>query len=81
MAGMADRSKLKTGLIVGAGVVLVAVTVFKVPLASFLLLGVVLLCPLMMLGMHGAGHRHGGTEHGHGTSHEDPPADRFGEGG
>lgn len=52
-----------------------AVTVFKVPLGSLLLLGVFLLCPLLMYGMHG-GHGHG--ESGRGA--QDGSATRSGSG-
>jgi hypothetical protein len=60
------RAKNRYLLLIGAGVVLVAVTFFRVPLATVFLLGLVLMCPLMMVGMHG-GHDGGG----HGTSVDD----------
>lgn len=37
------------------GVAAVAVGLFGAPLGSVLLLGLVLVCPLMMVGMHGSG--------------------------
>ncbi|MEX2556097.1 MAG: hypothetical protein WEB06_10735 [Actinomycetota bacterium] len=46
---------------IGAGVVATALWAFGVPLATILLVGVWLLCPLMMMGMHG-GHGHGSHE-------------------
>lgn len=48
---------------IGAGIVAAASWVFGVPLATVLFIGVWLLCPLMMMGMHGG--------HGHG-SHQEP---------
>jgi hypothetical protein len=59
------RAKNRYLLLIGAGVVLVAVTFFRVPLATVFLLGLVLMCPLMMFGMHGG---HGGA---HGTPGDD----------
>lgn len=50
-------------LMIGAAVVLIALTAagfYGTPLATLLLIGLLLLCPLMMLGMHGRGHDHGG---------------------
>jgi YHS domain-containing protein len=60
----AGRNAKKAGLavVVAGGVALFAVSVFGVPLASILVLGVALMCPLLMVGMHGGGH-----DHGHGT--------------
>jgi hypothetical protein len=42
-------------LLVIAGVAAAAVGLFGVPLGTVLLVGLFLLCPLMMLGMHGGG--------------------------
>ena len=49
-------------LMVGAALVLIVVTGIGIAggaLATLLLVGLLLLCPLMMLGMHGAGRAHG----------------------
>jgi len=72
------RPKLRTALLAGAGVVVVAVTLFRVPLATVFALGVLLICPLLMVGMHGGSH---GV--GHTTADEDrsDPTDRAGDGG
>jgi hypothetical protein len=72
------RPKLRTVLLAGAGAVIVAVTLFRVPLATVFTLGVLLICPLLMAGMHGG--RHGA---GHNSADEvqaDPTA-RTGEEG
>src|SRR6266542_913892 len=53
-----QQTKTRTVLVVVGGAALLALTVFKVPLATVLLVGVWLVCPLMMMGMHG-GHGHG----------------------
>lgn len=53
-------------LMIGAAVVLIALVAagfYGTPLATLFLIGLLLLCPLMMLGMHGRGHDHSG-EHG-----------------
>lgn len=41
-----------------AAAAMVAVVGFNVPLSTVLLIGLVLMCPLMMLGMHGHGGNH-----------------------
>jgi hypothetical protein len=49
----------------GVGAVLIALTAagfYDTPLATLLLIGLLLLCPLMMMGMHGRGHDHGGEQ-------------------
>jgi len=51
--------KLRPGWLVAAGVAVVALVALGVPLASLLYVGVLLLCPLLMMGMHGGGHGHG----------------------
>lgn len=55
------RLGLRTLILVLAGVVLVAVTLFRVPLATVFTLGLVLICPLLMVGMHGGDHGAGRT--------------------
>jgi hypothetical protein len=55
------RPGIPTLILVLAGVVLVAVTLFRVPLATVFTLGLVLICPLLMVGMHGGHHRAGRT--------------------
>lgn len=50
------RGRLVALALVAAGV---ALFVFKVPLSTVLLFGLVLACPLMMAGMHGGHGGHG----------------------
>ena len=70
------RPKLRTVLLAAAGVVLVAVTL-RVPLATVFTLGVLLICPLLMVGMHGGGH----GEHTTSDEVRTDPTDRTGDGG
>ncbi len=59
--------------LVTAGLAVVALVALGVPLVSLLYVGVLLLCPLLMMRMHGGGHGHTegpGPQHGH--SHEGP---------
>ena len=72
------RPTVRTVLLVIAGMVIVAVTLFRVPLATVFALGVLLTCPLLMVGMHGGRHADG-----HPTSDEVPtgPSDRASDGG
>jgi hypothetical protein len=57
------------GLLVAAVVIaVIAVVGFGVPLGTLLIIGLVLCCPLMMLGMHGGGHAHGGESPATGAS-------------
>ncbi len=65
------QTKTRTVLVVVGGAALLALTVFKVPLATVLLVGVWLVCPVMMMGMHGG--------HGHGNGSVSGDADRGGE--
>ena len=53
-----DRGHLRTTLIVVALAVGAGVAVFHVPLQSIFLLGIALICPLLMFGMHAGGHQH-----------------------
>jgi hypothetical protein len=59
---MLNANRMRIGLVAGAvvlgGIVLVSGT--GVSLGTMLILGIFLLCPLLMLGMHGGGHQHGG---------------------
>jgi hypothetical protein len=60
-----ERSrKYMPWLIVGA-LLFAGLALVGVPLGSLLVLGLVLMCPLMMMGMHmGSGHgEHAGSEH------------------
>ena len=59
---MITAKTLRIGLVVGAVVLggLLLGRGFGVPLGTLLILGLFALCPLMMLGMHGGGHQHGG---------------------
>lgn len=56
---------------------IVAVTLFRVPLGSLLFVGALLLCPLLMARMHGAGHGAERTSRGP----EDAPRGRTGGAG
>ena len=49
------RRRLQTLLLIVVGVVFIAVTLFRVPLATVFTLGLLLICPLLMVGMHGGG--------------------------
>lgn len=60
-----------------AGGLLVAVTVFRVPLATVFALGLVLICPLLMVGMHHDDHAAGHRTEGEGPGER---RDRSGEG-
>jgi hypothetical protein len=71
------RPKLRTVLLAGAGVIIVAVTL-RVPLATVFTLGLLLICPLLMVGMHGGGH---GAEHNSVDDVHADPTDRTGEEG
>jgi hypothetical protein len=57
-----SAKNIQIGLVAGAVVLagLLLVSGASPSLGSLLLIGVVLLCPLMMLGMHGGGHEHSG---------------------
>lgn len=72
------RPKLRTLLLALGGVIVVAVTLFRVPLATVFTLGVLLICPLLMIGMHGGGH---GAEHSTADDVREDPNDRAGDGG
>jgi hypothetical protein len=48
-------------VVITAAAVMLAVVALDVPVERLLLVGAFLLCPLMMLGMHGAGHGGGST--------------------
>ncbi len=74
----AKRTRLAPALVIVAGLVVLAVMLFRVPLATVFTVGLLLVCPLLMVGMHGGGH--GG---GHATHADEIRADRGGrsEGG
>lgn len=62
-----DRQRARTALIVVALAVAAGIAVFRVPLQSIFVLGIALLCPLLMFGMHAGGHARGSDHHsGHG---------------
>jgi Protein of unknown function (DUF2933) len=67
---------------IGAALALIVVTgtgIVGGPLGTLLLIGLLLLCPLMMLGMHGGGGRPHGHEHAPGLSGPPPKGvDRHG---
>lgn len=68
------RTKPRTVVLVAAGLVVLAVTLSRIPLATVFSLGVLLICPLLMVGMHGG---HGGGHHGeHPASADQRGADR-----
>lgn len=64
MDGWSSWQRLRRPGLVGLVVIALAIGVFKVPLASILFVGLALLCPLMMLGMHGSGRDHAGRATG-----------------
>lgn len=53
-----DRRRARTALVVVGLAVAAGVAVFHVPLQSIFVLGIALVCPLLMFGMHAGGHRH-----------------------
>lgn len=66
-------TRIRPAWIVAAGLAVVALVALGVPLVSLLYVGVLLLCPLLMAGMHGGhGHAHGHESH----SKEGNPPDR-----
>jgi len=71
------RPKLRTVLLALGGIVVVA-ALFRVPLATVFTLGVLLICPLLMIGMHGGGH---GAEHSTSDEVQTNPANRTGDEG
>lgn len=65
-----DRRRVQSA-VGGLGAVAIAIGVFGVPLSSILLLGMFLLCPLMMMRMHGGMGGHCGTKSGdHGPDNQ-----------
>ena len=62
------RAKVRTSVLVATVLVVLAVTLFRVPLATVFTLGVLLICPLLMVGMHGG---HGGGHGDHAASADD----------
>lgn len=52
----AKRTRLGPVLVILTGLVVLAVMLFRVPLATVFTLGLLLVCPLLMVGMHGGGH-------------------------
>ena len=70
------RSRIRPGWLVVAGVGLLALVAAGIPLGSLLYIGVLLLCPLLMAGMHGGHHRAQGhaaqAKRPEGTGFSDP---------
>ena len=62
------RTKLGSRVLVASVLVVIAVTLFRVPLATVFTLGVLLICPLLMMGMHRG---HGGGHGDHAASADD----------
>lgn len=58
-------TRIRPAWIVAAGLVVLALVALGIPLVSLLYVGVLLLCPLLMIGMHG-GH---GQNHDHESHH------------
>lgn len=72
MRRAAMTSRFRPVVVITATVVTLAVVALDLPVERLLLVGAFLLCPLMMLGMHGAGHG-GGSTGGHpGANDADP---------
>lgn len=63
--------RIRPAWIVAAGLAVLALVAAGVPLGTLLFVGVLLLCPLLMAGMH-AGH---GQAHGHETRTAEPRRD------
>ena len=60
-------TRIRPAWIVAAGLAVLVLVAFGVPLVSLLYVGILLLCPLLMAGMHG-GH---GRAHGHEAHSQD----------
>lgn len=59
-----DTKRAKLGLVaIAAGLVALAVMLFRVPLATLFTLGLLLLAPLLMVGLHGGSHGSGHATH------------------
>jgi hypothetical protein len=67
----AKRTRLAPVLVIVGGLVILAVMLFRVPLATVFTVGLLLVCPLLMVGMHGGGHAGG-----HATHADESRADR-----
>jgi hypothetical protein len=71
---MINSKNIRIGLVASAvvfgGLLLVSGT--GISLGTLLLIGLFALCPLMMLGMHGGGHQHGGDTTSQPTQPTDP---------
>ena len=74
-----NRATIPTLLLLGAGLIVVAVTVFHVPLASVFSIGVLLICPLLMIGMHRGHGSHRADASGPEHSRTDPALDHEGD--
>lgn len=59
-------------VVITATAVTLAVVALDLPVERLLLVGAFLLCPLMMLGMHGVGHGPGSTGGDPGANDADP---------
>ena len=74
-----DRNRTRTWTIALIGGVVVAlVMVFRLPLATVFSLGILLVCPLLMVGMHGGPH---GGHDGHASGRRSASDDRTDEAG
>ena len=62
------RSGVQSRVLIATVLVMLAVPLFRVPLATVFTLGVLLICPLLMVGMHGG---HGGGHGDHAASADD----------
>lgn len=71
--GSSGWRRFVPAVLLGVTAAMAAVVLFGVPLGSVLYLGVLLLCPLMMIGMHG--------DHGHRGNHAHGPGDPHGADG
>ncbi|MBI3647585.1 MAG: hypothetical protein HY240_02330 [Actinobacteria bacterium] len=80
--------KIRPTWVVAAGSAVVALVALGVPLVGLLYVGVLLLCPLLMMSMHGGGDGHGaggspgtradvhGSGHGPASTNPDEPEAR-----
>ena len=71
-------------LMIGAALVLIVLTaagVVGAPLVTLLLIGLLLLCPLMMLGMHAGVREHGGEQAPDGSETRGPQREGVDRGG
>lgn len=76
--GTMRRSKIRPSWVVLAALGVLGLLAVGIPLATLLYVGVLLLCPLLMAGMHGGHGRHDASVQSHDRSTASDDADRAG---